>query len=240
MATPQTTEAIQSFDMLFHTAESGTQWWVRDFGGSRYRLPVERWLGGEYATADDRVVDEALLRLCRGRTLDLACGPGRLVGELRRRGAHALGVDSSAGAVELSRSRGAQSLLGDIFETLPDEGRWDTVLLLDGNIGIGGDPARVIARAHEIASPGGSVFVEVEGAGTGLVAERLRIESDRVVGEWYDWARIDADTLAVLAHAVGLVSVGTSVVAGRYFAHFDKPGPRPRLHAVTSSCTPGD
>lgn len=216
-------EAPDNFDVLFDTASTGTAWWVRHRDGRRNLLPVGRWLGGEHADADDRAVDETLLALCRGRTIDLACGPGRLVEELRRRGVSAMGVDTSPAAVALVRERGAKAELADIFDIVPHEGHWDTVLLVDGNIGIGGDPGRVIGRAHDIACESGTVHVEVAAPGTGFVAERLRIESDETAGPWYDWARIDADTLAPLAAARGLVPVGVTAIAGRHFAHFVKP-----------------
>ena len=41
---------------------------------------------------------------------------------------------------------GGPALVRSVFETLPGEGRWDTVLLMDGNIGIGGDPAALLGR----------------------------------------------------------------------------------------------
>ena len=223
MTASSTGEAPDSFDALFTTAEPCATWWVRHRHGPRHPLPVGRWLGGEHADADDRAVDETLLALCRGRTIDLACGPGRLVEELRRRGVSAMGVDTSPAAVALVRERGAKAELADIFETVPHEGQWDTVLLVDGNIGIGGDPGRVISRAHDIACESGTVHVEVDSPGTGFVAECLRIESDETAGPWYDWARIDADTLAPLAAARGLVPVGVTSIASRHFAHFVKP-----------------
>lgn len=186
-------------------------------------MPVGRWLGGEHADADDRAVDETLLGLCRGRTIDLACGPGRLVEELRRRGMSAIGVDTSSAAVALGRERGAKTVLANIFDTVPHEGHWDTVLLVDGNIGIDGDPGRVIGRAHEIACNSGSVLVEVDSPGTGSVTECLRIEGRGAVGPWYDWARIDAASLIPLAAAAGLEYSESVAVCTRHFVRFVKP-----------------
>ena len=50
----------------------------------------------------------ALLDRCRGATLDVGCGPGRLAAALRAPGSRALGVDISPEAVRQTRRRGAR------------------------------------------------------------------------------------------------------------------------------------
>ena len=105
--------------------------------GTAAPLAVSRWLG----LADD--TDEVLLSTIRGPVLDVGCGPGRHLHELARRGVFALGVDLSPVAVDLARNRGGRAIVGSIFEELPGAGTWQTALLLDGNIGIGGMPARL-------------------------------------------------------------------------------------------------
>ena len=52
------------------------------------------------------------------------------------------------------------------------EGRWDTVLLADGNIGIGGDPLALLRRAAELLHPGGRVVVDLAEPGTGVRSMR--------------------------------------------------------------------
>lgn len=122
-------------------------------------LPVARWL----APAD--AGDRWLLDRCTGPVLDVGCGPGRLVAALLDRGVPALGVDVSPAAQRLCRLRGVPMVLGDVFEPLPPTWRgrpWAQVLLADGNIGIGGDPARLLARVRELLDPAGSVLVETD------------------------------------------------------------------------------
>ena len=65
---------------------------------------------------------------------------------LRTRGVPALAIDITPGAVLLARSSGALALQRDVFGHLPATGRWATVLLADGNIGIGGDPLSLLRR----------------------------------------------------------------------------------------------
>ena len=53
----------------------------------------------------------------------------------------------------------------DVFGPLPGEGRWDTALLADGNIGIGGDPVALLARVRELLAPEGRVVVDLAAPG---------------------------------------------------------------------------
>src|SRR6476469_10226998 len=121
---------------LYDRALDGERCWLRHDDGRVDRLPVRNWLGGR--NADERF-DHAMVALCAGPTIDLGCGPGRLVAHLVQRGVPALGVDQSATAVALARRSGAPVLRRDVFDPLPGTGRWHTVLLADGNVGLGGD-----------------------------------------------------------------------------------------------------
>src|SRR5258707_10052834 len=73
---------------LYDRALDGERCWLRHDDGRRDRLPVHSWLGGR--NADDRF-DHAVVGLCDGPTIDLGCGPGRLVAQLVQRGVPALG-----------------------------------------------------------------------------------------------------------------------------------------------------
>lgn len=117
---------------------------------------VDRWR----APAD--AVDRLALSRCEGPVLDVGCGPGRIVTALAERGIPALGVDISAQAVLLTTNRGAPALRRPVQEPLPGEGRWGSVLLMDGNIGIGGAPGELLRRCAELVRPDGLVLVEVD------------------------------------------------------------------------------
>jgi hypothetical protein len=105
---------------------------LRTADGLALPLQVSRWCGRPDAA------DEELLRHCLGPVLDVGCGPGRLTIALTERGIPALGVDISRTAVARVRQAGAPALHRSVFDPLPGQGRWATVLLADGNIGIGG------------------------------------------------------------------------------------------------------
>ena len=74
----------------------------------------------------------------------------------------ALGVDLSAVAQRLCRRRRTPMVRRDVFGPLPGEGTWGHVLLADGNIGIGGDPLRLLHRATRLLRPGGTLLVETD------------------------------------------------------------------------------
>jgi SAM-dependent methyltransferase len=196
--------AVRSADLIYQSAAAGSSCWARNHHGHRRELPMTRWMGGPEATHEDRLADEHVLGHCSSRpTLDLGCGPGRFIASLRERGLPALGVDSSAAAVEMTRRRGGTAIRGDLFAQLPAEGSWQQILLTDGNIGIGGNPVRTLMRAAELLAEGGVVIVEIDPPATAFCYEMLRWETDEHLGHWFPWSRIGAGALGMIAHAAG-------------------------------------
>ncbi|BBY49620.1 methyltransferase type 12 [Mycolicibacterium arabiense] len=203
------------FGNLYDEALTGERCWLRHEDGSVHGLAVHSWLGNRRA---DREFDRAVLGRCNGPTIDLGCGPGRFVAHLIKRGVPALGVDQSATAVELARRRGAPALRRDVFDPLPGTGRWSTVLLADGNVGLSGDPRRVLQRAAELLRTGGHCITEFDGNTDGVVVRWVRLESSRTIGPWFKWATVGLDGARKLADDVGLTisavqPIGTRVLA---------------------------
>jgi SAM-dependent methyltransferase len=204
---------------LYDRALDGESCWIRRDDGSLRHLPVHSWLGGARANGRfDSQFDDAIVNLCSGPTLDLGCGPGRLVAGLVRRGIPALGVDLSRTAVALARGSGAPVLCRDLFASLPGTGRWQTVLLADGNVGLGGDPWRVLQRAGELLGRGGRCLVEFDTAATGVDAAWVRLESVCSIGPWFRWATVGLDCAARLARDVGLALTAVHPVGERAIA----------------------
>lgn len=166
---------------------------------------MSRWFGGPDLVDGDRLADEQVLAHCRGiPTLDLGCGPGRFTAALQARGSAALGVDASRVAVELTRARGGTAIQADLFGPLPAEGCWEQILLADGNIGIGGDPVRMLARIAALLAPDGIVIAELDPPTTEANRELVRWETEHYVGHWFPWSRVSASTLGSIASAAGL------------------------------------
>lgn len=200
---------------LYDRALDGERCWIRHDDGAVQNLPVHNWIGGAHA---DGRFDRAVVDLCEGPTIDLGCGPGRLVTELIRRGIPALGVDQSATAVGLARRNGAPVLRRDVFGQLPATGRWQTVLLADGNVGLGGDPLRVLCRAAELLRRGGRCIAEFEALTNGIRTGWVRLESSRTVGPWFQWASVGIDCAAEIAENAGLALTRVHPIGNRVVA----------------------
>jgi glycosyltransferase A (GT-A) superfamily protein (DUF2064 family)/SAM-dependent methyltransferase len=187
---------------------------VRSDAPGAHVLPLEatRWSG----RADD--VDQLVVSRCRGPVLDLGCGPGRMVQALVESGVPALGVDVSAIAVEVARSRGGLAIQARLAERLPAEGHWGTVLLMDGNIGIDGDVAALLQRCRTLLMPGGSIIVEVDTRPTWHQTRRVRLTADRVgYSAELTWTRTGAEAVRRLAVPLDLLVVEEWTAGARAF-----------------------
>ncbi len=181
--------------------------------GSRARFDVTRW------TEDADAVDRALLRRARGPVLDIGCGPGRMVKAAVQRGMKALGVDVSPVAVEIVRGAGLPVHLGSIFDAIPHEGSWSTALLLDGNIGIGGDPVALLSRCREVLRSNGDVIVETHAdPARDRAYQGSLVGMDGRVSDTFPWAEVGRAALAAHAADAGLRVTQGWMAGGRSFS----------------------
>lgn len=185
---------------------------VRLADGSVMELAITRY------TAPADATDEQLLAALGGPVLDVGCGPGRHLHALARRGVFALGVDLSPVAVELACGGGGRAIVASIFDELPGAGSWQSALLLDGNIGIGGEPARLLQRVRALLARGGSALVELDPPHTPTVSTRARLEASDACSTWFPWARVAAPDIGALAAATGFRTAGAWTTRGRWFA----------------------
>ncbi|GAA1898455.1 DUF2064 domain-containing protein [Lapillicoccus jejuensis] len=196
---------------LFEAALAGASVELLGADGSRRPLDAVPW----QAMSD---ADELVVARCEPPVLDVGCGPGRFVGALAGRGLPVLGVDVSPAAVAATLGRGASALRRDVHGPLPGEGRWGTVLLADGNIGIGGDPAALLARCRTLLRPGALALVEVD-----LDEEADALTELRLVGPHgrrsrpVPWAVVGSRRLVREATRAGFVPVEEWRVAHRSF-----------------------
>lgn len=184
--------------------------------GESAALPAARWRG------DPDPGDLELLSRCVGTTVDIGCGPGRMTYALLCRGVAALGIDVLHEAIVQTRARGGMALHRDVFSTLPGEGRWTTALLADGNIGIGGNPVRLLRRVNDLLQPSGRVVVDLAEPGGAVRTHVISLEVRGVVSRPFPWAVVPADQLELLAEASALRVLELTSHQGRWFAHLEK------------------
>ena len=184
--------------------------------GRSQKLPLGKWL----APVD--AVDRAVLAHAAPPVLDIGCGPGRHLAALAAAGQEGLGLDLSPVAVRLARARGAEAILRSVFADVPRAGTWRSALLLDGNIGIGGAPEALLARACALITPGGAVLVETGPPEAPTRRLRVRLETRSAISPWFGWATVGADGIAGLARAAGLEPCATFEARGRWFARLER------------------
>jgi hypothetical protein len=101
-----------------------------------------------------------------------------------------------------------------VFDRLPGEGRWPHALLIDGNIGIGGDPTALLARIKALLLPqGGELLVETA-ADERDERHALRLGDH---GTHVPWASVGATALRAHAEPLGYRPTTTWQSAGRSF-----------------------
>jgi len=176
-------------------------------------LEIERYMSAPSPA------ERELLRRAPAPVLDVGCGPGRHVLALVESGRLALGVDVAPSAVDIALQRGAPVLHRSIFERVPAAGRWASALLLDGNIGIGGNPTALLARLAELLRRGGWVLAEVEAPGTSTCSLNVRIEWGDRISPAFPWARVGVENIADVASRAGYQLEEIWSAERRWFAH---------------------
>lgn len=200
-----------AFAEVFTSALRGIPCTVVGLEEAGRALPVGGW--SSPATG----ADLAVLDQCRGATLDIGCGPGRMAAHLAARGQVVLGIDIVPEAVRQARARGVSALLRNVFAALPGEGRWETALLADGNIGIGGDPVALLRRVRGLLDRGGRVVCDLAAPGTGHQLRLAHLECDGTRSARFPWSLVGPEALPGLCVEAGLRVAATHQSGGRWF-----------------------
>ena len=200
---------------LYDRALGGERCWIRHDDGRMQRLPVRSWLGGQ---AGDEKFDRAVVGLCDGPTIDLGCGPGRLVAHLLSAGCRrwawtsrpppshwpAVAAHPPCTAMCSNRCRAPADGTRCCWPTATSA--WAATLW------------RVLQRAGELLRRGGRCVAEFDSVITGVEAGWVRLESSRTIGPWFRWASVGIDCAARLADDVGLALTGVHPIGRRVVA----------------------
>lgn len=156
-----------------------------------------------------------------GRLLDVGCGPGRLLQELRDQGWDVHGVDFSPVAVERARSVGLNVQHCDLL-TAGFEKNYFDVVLFNHSLEHMFDPAATLREAFRVLKPGGAVMIYLPNAGSAEAA---------LFGQW--WVAWDPprhlfhftkQSLARMLEQVGFraVTVRTSLGKSSFLGSVDR------------------
>lgn len=163
------------------------EWFFRDF---------ERW---------DWWDRELLSTIKSGPVLDLGAGAGRASLYLQARGLAVTAVESSPGAAEVCRHRGIRDVRIADLNDPPVDPPWTTILLLCGNLGLGGSwegNRRLLTRLAQITAPG-ALLVGDSVNYQGRAEIGLRIRYRDVVTPWWRQRNIAAHEVPALVDGTG-------------------------------------
>jgi SAM-dependent methyltransferase len=189
---------------------------VKLSNGSLREFEVNRWL----SDADD--VDLRILERVRGPVLDIGCGPGRHVEALTQRGIDALGMDLTPDFVDFAQRSQRPVVLHSIFDPVPRGAQWNWVLMLDGSIGIGGDPVALLHRVRCLLAAGGKVLIETEPPDQRSERLAMVIQTDSGSDSWFDWATLSTSDAERVAQTARFVLADRWEDSGRWFVQLDK------------------
>jgi SAM-dependent methyltransferase len=176
-------------------------------------MQAHRWC------AAPTIADLSVVCRVTGPALDIGCGPGRLTRALALNRVSALGIDVTPDAVHLARSSGALAIHRSVFDPVPGHGRWQTALLIDGNVGIGGNPDVLLRRIRQLLCPTGQLIVELDHPHTRFYAGPARLCSPTAPSSsWFAWARVPIAGADDLARRNGFAVAETWTIQDRWFA----------------------
>lgn len=108
------------------------------------------------------ILEQKALALAKGRVLDIGCCAGVHSLYLQKRGMDVTGLDSSAGAIAVSKERGLKSTINSSIEDFKGD-TFDTLLLLMNGIGLAGNLNNLSSFLQHLASllrPNGQILLD--------------------------------------------------------------------------------
>ena len=186
------------------------------FDARYFVAPFSRW---------DDPVEKRALRFVRGRALDVGCGAGRVCLHLQERGLEVVGIDSSAGAIDVCRRRGVRDARVLALEAVDASlGSFDTFVFLGQNLGMLGSRVRgrrLLRQLAAVATDRGRVVGETfdphaldspvdrryrasnvrRGRMPGQL--RVRIRHRDLATPWMDWLQLSPAELEELVEGTG-------------------------------------
>ena len=189
-------------------------------------------------------VKEALA-FVRGRVLDVGVGAGRFALYLQEQGHEVVGIDVSAGILEVCRQRGVCDVRQLPFHRVDSSlGEFDTVLMMGNNFGLFANPRRarwMLRRLNNLTRDGARIVAESldvyatdkpehlayharnrqRGRLPGEI--RLRVRYRDRIGDWFDYLMVSQEEMAEIVAGTGWrIAAVLERVGGQYVAVLEK------------------
>jgi hypothetical protein len=113
-------------------------------------------------------------------------------------------------------------VLRSVFDPVPGGAQWNWALLLDGSIGIGGDPESLLRRVGCLLHPGGQVLVETEPPHRRSERSVMTIRSDSGRDSWFHWATLSTSDADRVARAANFDLADRWEDSGRWFVQLQQ------------------
>ena len=152
---------------------------------------------------------ELLALIDRGPVLDLGAGAGRASLHLQALGFEVRAVESSPGAAAVCERRGVADVrCADLRDPSTwDDRRWGAVLLLCGNLGLGGswEGNRALLRSLAAVCAPGALLVGDSVEDTSGADLRLRIRVGDAATDWWEQRNVRSEEVPALVEGTGWV-----------------------------------
>lgn len=187
-------------------------------------------------------LERRVIKLAKGRILDIGCGAGRHSLYLQQKGFDVIGIDISPGAVKVCKLRGVKKA---IVRPISDVDKFklnsfDTILMLGNNFGLFGSAKRaklLLKKLYRITSPEAQIIAgtrnpyktsdpnhlqyhklnKKRGRMPGQI--RMRVRFAKTVGAWFDYLFVSPKEMeAILSDTDWRVEKFLAPEATNYFA----------------------
>ncbi len=151
-------------------------------------------------------LEKEALKLSKGKILDVGCGTCKYIPYLMKRG-KVLGIDISAYNIRIGRETGLRNVrTADIFKFKKKE-KYDTILLLQNNIGIGGTLPRtmeLLKVLRGLLKPDGIILTDARATKKKFISKTITLSWKGKRSQSFQWAYFSRSYLRKLCDEAGL------------------------------------
>ena len=162
----------------------------------------------------------------KGRCLDIGCGAGRIMKFLQNEGVDICGIDVDRDCIRLCTQLGIKNVHIESWEYMDKFGSFDTILLLNRSIGMGGNVSGVksiLSKCHECTSREGILIFdshEIDSDfvkdGSGIFENKIRFKYNNKYSEAFPWIHFSSLVANKLLAKTGWQSITKTKIDDKY------------------------